>query len=147
MDMTETGQPSRASAALSSASLGTVSPMTSASPSSAIWNTSGQVSTQSPQEMQPLLSMIAFIKIFLSRETLFLPIQYFLSRGIHSDDITYVNIIPNETPTVERMEQINSNAACGVLPNTWNVFSFITLRAEPRCFPNINLLTKEIFPS
>jgi len=59
--ITETGQLSRASAAASSADSGTGSAQTSARPSSAIRNTSGQVDAHSPQEIQSSLSIIAFI--------------------------------------------------------------------------------------
>ena len=59
--ITETGQLSRASAAVSSADSGTGSTQTSAHPSSAIRNTSGQVDAHSPQEIQPSMSIVAFI--------------------------------------------------------------------------------------
>ena len=59
--ITETGQLSRASAAVPFADSGTGSAQISARPASAIRNTSGQVDAHSPQEIQPSLSIIAFI--------------------------------------------------------------------------------------
>ena len=61
--ITLTGHPSAASVAESSAPEGTGLVYTSANPSSAMRKTSGQVSTQSPQPMQPSRSIEAFIDI------------------------------------------------------------------------------------
>jgi hypothetical protein len=63
--ITETGQPSWASTAASSADFGTASTYTSARPSSAMRNTSGQVEAHSSQEIHPSLLMEAFMIILL----------------------------------------------------------------------------------
>ena len=68
--MTETGHPCAALDASFSIWGGTGLAWTSASPSSAMRKTSGQVSAQSPQEMHPLRSILASISWFLQKQDL-----------------------------------------------------------------------------